>query len=377
MKNEDNIVYLPEINVASMLPFGSMLRPLLNDSCLNDADLNNIFKSRGVFVGDSDKRNTIPLMVTMILSPKEFEMLQEKQETKEDNPKHRNSVIKSSSKNSLTSIISEFQINTDEIEKINDDVHLNSPMVFGYVSKNHLELEYSIIREDLTKDWVRPQSSHSAKVIIIKDEAQGEIGICNEYTSKETDDINKKVIKDVVSFFKSKGEAEDTLETICANDFTNRERFNFMLRLAADIEDNSLEFIEIRDVEIGPDPDNPPKNPNSIIQQNVKKIIINGNGLERNTLLTDDKDKDNLLLRSIEAAYNFNCNGVKGRCVLQYGFMHFFRNQSGNKNMSQEFQVALLFLYAKSGNKTSLNNFVLNKFESLKRKQYETFKSSK
>lgn len=372
MKIEDNIAKLPQITVSSMLPFGAMLRPLLNDSCLSDADLNSVLKSRGVYVGDSDKKNTIPLIMTMVLSPKEFEMLQEKQDTKENNPKHRNSLVKSKTTNSLTSITSDFNIDIDEIEKLNFDVYLNSPMEFRYLSKNQLKLEYTIIRTDLTRDWVRPQSTHSGKVTIEKNETTGEINICNEYTSQETDDINKKVIKDFVKYMKSEGECEDKLETISANDFTNRERFNFMLQLAEDSDDGFLKFIDIRDIEIGPDPNNPPDNPNSIIQQNVKKVIINGTDLQRNSLLTSDEDKENLLLRSIEAAYEFNHNGIKGRCVLQYGFMHFFRNQ----NTSQEFQVALRHTSAKSENKTILNNFVLNKFESIKRKKYDEFKNA-
>lgn len=370
MSSENCIGYLPETSVASMLPFGAMLRPLLNDSCLNDTDLNNILKARGVFVGDSDKKSTVPLMVTMVLSPREFVQLQERQATKEDNPKHRNSSIKSKSSKSLTSIINGFSIDVVEFQKNNYGININSSMDFGFVSDNQIQLEYSIIRDNLTKDWVRPQSAHTAKIIITKNTATNEIGICNEYTSKETDEINKKVIKDIILFLKNQGEVEDELKTLRASDFTNRERFNFMLRLAQDSEDRLLEFLEIKDVELGPDPENPPKNPNSVIQQNVKKIIINGNGLESNSILTDDNNKDSLLLRSIEAKYKFNCNGIQGHCVLQYGFMHFFRNQ----NTSQEFQVALLYLNSKTGNKTSLNNFVLNKFDSLKRKQYESIK---
>jgi len=279
-------------------------------------------------------------------------------------------VIKSKSNNHLTSIINEFTIDPKEIEKKNHDIHINSPMEFGYVTENQVKLEYNIIRVNLTKDWVRPQSTHSGKIIITKDNTTGEIGICNEYTSKETDDINKKVIKDVVSYLKEQDEVEDNLKTICANDFTNRERFNFMLQLAQSNDDGTLEFIEIMDVELGPDPDNPPKNPNSVIQRNVKKIIINGNSLERNSILTDDNDKDNLILRSIEAKYKFNCNGVQGFCILQYGFMHFFRNQ----NTTHEFQVALSYLNCKNGNKNNLNSFVLNKFEALKKKQFESLK---
>ncbi|WP_088227389.1 hypothetical protein [Desulfosporosinus sp. FKB] len=370
MKSEIDVVPLPKVSVASMLPYGSMLMPLLNDSCLTDSDINNVLKSRGVFVGDSNKKNTIPLIVTMILSPKEFATLQERQGNKEDNPKHRNSIIKSKSDTSLTSVISGFEVNVDKIEQ-NENIQIITPMMFGFISSNELELEYSIIREDLTRDWVRPQSTHSAKINIRKDLSSKEIRVSNEYTSKETDEINKILIKDLVSFLKEKDEVEDRIETVHAKNFTNRERFNFMLSLAQDTEDKMLEFLEIKDVEIGPDPDNPPKNPKSFFQENVKKVIINGNKLERNILLTDDGEKDNLLFRSIEAVYSFNCNGVKGRCILQYGFMHFFRNQ----NTSEEFQVALLFLNTKPGlNKKNLNRFVLNKFEELKRKQFDAFK---
>lgn len=370
MDYEENIVPLPIINVASMLPFGATLRPLLNDSCLSDSDINNILKSRGVFVGDSDKKNTIPLMLTMVLSPKEFEQLQEKQATKEDSPKHRNSVVKGKSRSVLTSIIDGFVVDVDKVEKMNPDVCINSPMIFGYVSENQIQLEYNIVRTDLTRDWVRPLSTHSGKIVVSKDTSSAEVKVCNEYTSKETDDINKKIIDDVVSYLREKGEVNEKLKTICASDFSNRERFNFMLSLAQSSKDGTFEFIEIKDVEIGPDPENPPHNPNSVIQQNVKKIIINGNGLESNAILTNDSDKDNLLLRSIEAKYNFNCNGARGSCILQYGFMHFFRNQ----NTSQEFQVALPFINTKSGNKASLKDFILKKFESIKIEQLENGK---
>lgn len=373
MNYEEKIVPLPETSVASMLPFGATLRPLLNDSCLSDSDINNILKSRGVFVGNSDKKNTVPLMLTMVLSPREFEQLQEKQATKEDSPKHRNSVIMSKSNNALTSVINGFTVDVDKVEKLNPDVHINSPMIFGFISENEIQLDYNIVREDLTRDWVRPLSAHSGKIIVSKNSNSGEIKVCNEYTSKETDEINRKVIDDVISFLRENGEVDEKLSTICASDFSNRERFNFMLSLAQNSEDSTLEFIEIKDVEIGPDPDNPPHNPNSVIQQNVKKIIINGSGLESNAILNNDSDKDNLLIRSIEAKYNFNCNGVRGSCILQYGFMHFFRNQ----NTSNEFQVALVFLNSKSGNKSSLKDFVLNKFESIKIKQLENRKSAK
>jgi len=361
--HDDQIMRCSEISVAQMLPFGFALRPLLNDSCLTDGDLNNVLKSRGVFLGNTDKKSTIPLIVTMVLSPKEFETLQERQETKESNPKHRNSTIKSKTTNPLIKAIADFEIPVNKVENMND-IELLTPMNFATLSENHLQLEYIISRKDLTKDWVRPESRHSGKVNIKKDVSSNVVEICNEYTSKETDDINKQVIKELLTFLKENQEVDDKMETVSASDFTNRERFNFMLQLAADSDDGSMKFVEIKDIELGPDPDNPPKNPNSIIQQNVKKVIINGNALERNSLLTNDTDKDHLIFRSVEAKYEFNFKGIKGSCIIQYGFMHFFRNQ----NTSQEFQVALLYLKSKSANKASLNNFVLEQFERMKKK---------
>lgn len=368
--NDTAVINLPEISIAQMLPFGFALRPLLNDSCLTDSDLNNVLKSRGVFLGNAEKKSTIPLIVTMVLSPKEFEMLQERQETKESNPKHRNSTVQSKSANSLIAAISEFNISVDNIEELND-IELITPMNFATLSENHLQLVYSIIRKDLTRDWVRPVSRHTGKVEIKKNDESNIVEICNEYTSKETDDINKQVINNLLSFLKEKQEVDDKTETVSANDFTNRERFNFMLQLASDSDDGSMKFVEIKDIELGPDPESPPKDPNSIIQQNVKKVIINGNALEGNSLLKNDADKDHLILRSVEAKYEFNHKGTKGFCVLQYGFMHFFRNQ----NTSQEFQVALLYLNSKAINKAALNNFVLEQFEQMKKKilqQYNT-----
>ena len=360
---------IPEINISSMLPFGTALRPLLMQSCLSDADMNTVLRKRGVYVGNADKMTLIPLMLSMVFSPREFEMLQESQGTKEDSPKRRNSSINGNTDAKLFSVLKDYEPDAKLIESQNPNVLLNTPLSFDALNENKLIMNYEIIRQDLTKDWVKPNSKHVGKVIIEKGENK-QIQICNEYTSKETDDINRQIIKEVVSFLFSRKEISDNEKTIKAEDFDNRRRFNFLLQLAQSTADMSLEFSEIRDVELGPDPQNPPRNPNSIIQENVRKLIINGSALEKNIALTADQDKDNLILRSLEVTYLFNFRGTKGKCTLQYGFMHFFRSQ----NTSKEFQVALL--YCKpigSVNKRALESFILEQFDILKEKVYQSF----
>ena len=78
---------MEEINIKTLLPVGEKLKPLLSKSCISEADLKGILAERGVFIGDNSKQMSIPLLTLSIISPKEFEKLQEFQKTKEDSVK--------------------------------------------------------------------------------------------------------------------------------------------------------------------------------------------------------------------------------------------------------------------------------------------------
>lgn len=70
------------INTDTLLPVGERLKPLLSKSCISESDMKNILAERGVYIGDSDKKSSIPILTLSILSPREFEKLQELQKTK-------------------------------------------------------------------------------------------------------------------------------------------------------------------------------------------------------------------------------------------------------------------------------------------------------
>ena len=65
------------INTDTLLPVGERLKPLLNKSCISESDMKALLAERGVYIGDSNKRLSIPILTLSILSPKEFEKLQE------------------------------------------------------------------------------------------------------------------------------------------------------------------------------------------------------------------------------------------------------------------------------------------------------------
>ena len=96
---------MEEINIKTLLPVGEKLKPLLSKSCISEADLKGILAERGVFIGDNSKQMSIPLLTLSIISPKEFEKLQEFQKTKEDSVKFRTSKIESSTSYTLNTFM--------------------------------------------------------------------------------------------------------------------------------------------------------------------------------------------------------------------------------------------------------------------------------
>jgi hypothetical protein len=67
-----------------LLPFGETLRPLISSSSLEGIDLKELLQKRGIFVQKSEKRNLIPILTSLLLSPREFDLLINKQDFKEN-----------------------------------------------------------------------------------------------------------------------------------------------------------------------------------------------------------------------------------------------------------------------------------------------------
>lgn len=352
---------LPDVSVSRMLPFGVTLRPLLVQSSLSDSDLNMLLRERGIYVGDVEKQKLVPLIMKTIISPQEFELLLEKQTSKEDAPKRRNIQVDSTTQTSLFAALKDYSIdNAEAIPATVQNSKIFSPIAMEAVSENEITLAYKIKREDLTKDWVTPSSVHNGAVTLIKDPSTSTVRISSEYTSQETDDINRRIIKLYTDYLRKRGEIGNEENRILPEDFTNRERFNFLLRIASDTENRSLVFSGINDLEIGPDRTNPPPNGNGLMTENVRKMILNGKQLENNLALISDDEKEHLMLRSLQVDCDVNFQGKGYRCRIEYGFMRFFRNQ----NTTPEFQYSVPWIKtAGSSNETAVRKFVMETFE--------------
>ena len=88
-----------------LLPFGEALRGFLEQPFIAPADLKHTLRSRGVFLARNEKRDTIPVLVCVLLCPREFDELRECQSSREDNPKTITRALPWNSRKSLLEAI--------------------------------------------------------------------------------------------------------------------------------------------------------------------------------------------------------------------------------------------------------------------------------
>lgn len=365
------------INTDTLLPVGERLKPLLSKSCISESDMKNILAERGVYIGDSDKKSSIPILTLSILSPREFEKLQELQKTKEDSLKTKIIKAKSQSDKNLNNLIPQDLVKRDDLIDEYDCFDFDTDLSFNMDDQNKLVLDYTIIREDVTKDWANNKSRYTGRVEIEKSATQGMICFRNEYTSSETEVINKKIIKMVTNHLQILGEIsnKESPFEITSDKFNNIQRFAFMLQLANDSPSGFLSFEAVKNIEIGPDrkvnmPDN-----TKWMGGSVKNIIINsekGKTLENIEYISDKQYHEFLILRKVQAQYKFSFGVLEGQCIVEYGFPHYFRSHV--RNHSFEISVPKIYFSkdSKSENSRNASRFILKEFQDMIQQKYDS-----
>lgn len=370
------------IDIQTLLPVGEKLKPLLNKSVITESDMKNILRKRGVFISGNDKKAIVPYLTMSLLSPKEFEELQELQKTKEDSLKFRNKSVESISPTNLNELIDIDLVDVDLIEAQLNDCTFNTDANFKVINSNKLIIEYEISRNDLNKDWANAESKFNGRIEIEKDITTKEISFISEYTSIETEEINGLILNKVIKELNEKNEIEEKkILEITSDDFTNEKRFEFLLSLTKDSPNSLLKYKSVRNIEIGPDKTtNLHLTQSTIILDNsVKNIIINGEKgetLQNIEYVTNKIFHKALILRAVQVEYSFNVVGASGTCIIEYGFPHFFRSYKKSK----VFEVTINKLWfdknSVSSNTKSASRKVLGEFNNFYMNEYKKIKSS-
>jgi hypothetical protein len=153
-------------DIDQFLPCGEMLRGFMEQPFVNRDDLKKVLRNRGVFTSNVEKHDMIPILSATILSPSEFDYLRECQNSREDNPKIITQTIEWQSEDTLFESVPEnFEINSFlDLEFSNYKV-IGSPTFIPIEGNpNHIKIDFSIEREDLSKNWATNKSIFSGSL---------------------------------------------------------------------------------------------------------------------------------------------------------------------------------------------------------------------
>ena len=377
---------LPEIE--TFLPYGNSLRELISQSYISAFELKRTLRQRGVFVNVTEKEQTIPLLMSILLSPGEFENLREKQNTKEDNIKTTSFTIPLASDLEGSSLLSLIPDNLDLNKLIGqEDFRTNfrvdgSPN-FQMTSKdnpNRIELPFTTTRDNLTKDWATNKTKHESKIIVerVVEDNKPMLKVTQEYTSGETKVVGKEFSKTFTQNLKDqKIIAEDVQpRKILFNDFNNENRIKFLQKLMADISKSGiLELDDITDIELSPDRGAEIPDKIGFLQDKIDSIRLKGKDLFNSSFVQDVPLHKCLFFSGIEATYKFKILNVSGTCSVNFSFNGFLKSQDVWSELEIRLGSMVFDKGSKGQKKNEYQSKILDYFEKTKFSIYELYKS--
>lgn len=378
-------IEIPEIE--TFLPYGNALRDLVSQSYISAFELKKTLRQRGIFLNSGDKEHSIPLLMSLILSPAEFESLREKQNTKEDNIKTTSFTIPLSVDSTDTSLLALIpdNLNLNQLighEDFRTNFSVDGNPNFQMTSKtnpNRIELPFTTTRDNLTKNWATNKTKHDSTIIVerLVEDNKPILKITQKYTSSETKTVGKEFAKAFTHSLKEQKVVAEDVEPrkILFNDFINEDRIKFLQRLMADVSGSAiLELDDITDIELSPDRTAEMPEKLGWLQEKIDSIRLKGKDLFNSEFVQDQLLHKCLLFSGIEATYKFNVMNVSGTCSVTFIFNGFVKSQDVWSELEIRLGSMVFDPGSKGQKKNEYQSKILDYFEQTKFPIYERFR---
>lgn len=308
-------------DIDKFIPYGEMLRGYANQNIISNAEIHRILRERGIFTLNQEKEYTVPILQTLLLSPREFEEVRNSFSKKEDNEKAFSREINWATNETIfiPEILS-ADVNDYMIRSL-PTCELKHPIIFTKYNdnQNHLIAEFTLYRHDRNKSWFEQTNEFTGKVEFINENGKGHIRIT--HTAPETKDLAEQIVKVQVNKYKQRGliHQDEKPRKILFSEFTNETRFVFFYRLTTHLDTDYFTCENIKDISIKPEDD---ANLPDEIQwmDKLKKILLSGDSLDKKDFMKEKKFHKSLVLWSMDATYSYEYLGEKGKITLNLGF---------------------------------------------------------
>ncbi len=304
--------------------WGDRLRILLNSDHISNGEITETLKEKGIFVGSTDKSDTVPLLSTCLLTPAEFKKLVEKSFTRESGKKYSSCkfILKSKNANWKTELLNNFDSVVKGIN-LEDDREFASEPAISVDPDGNVRIAYSLRVLDFSKDWIEQEIVYPGEILLKQSGGGLEIEVNRFRTSKDTNKFNDGVTGAIGKFYKSIDVTTDEKpESILFDDFTNSERIRFFLQLTS-VNTPELSFKEIGNFEIIRDQETgslPKEQRIEWMEGRVNKVQIKGKDLGRIFLLEEPAYYQYYYLVKMTSIYAFKFGANAGECSIDFSF---------------------------------------------------------
>ncbi|MDY6438443.1 MAG: hypothetical protein SPK85_04925 [Prevotella sp.] len=360
-------------DINKFIPFGESLRGFANQRFISQADIHRILKERGVFTLNQEKDYTVPILQTLLLSPREFDKIRDAFSSKEDNEK-------SFSRDIVWNL--NIQIFQTDLLSVDVDTFIKRNLPTCKLGKlirfekydnnpNHLIAQFTIERHDINKSWYEQTNVFQGSVEFVNENGKGHLRIT--HTAPETKMLAEEIAKQQIERYKKNGSipTNEVPKKIIFSDFRNEDRFAFFYRLTTRLENEMFTCESIKDISIKPQ-----ENcvlPNGIEWMNqMKKILISGDALDKTFFMKETKFHRSLVLWNVAAQFSYQYKGEEGEMTVNLGFPDY--NKKGD---SAEFEMNICPLRNRraldSKNKKKLIAQLLSELDKQKSIVYNNF----
>lgn len=371
-----NLIDEPKSDNGKILPSGEYLRSFINNSSISESELNIFLKRKGIYFCNPKKEDMIPFICSLVISPKEFEILKDYHQLTEGKDKNRSSRLDTV-----------FEVKGEDLGKVLKSIDLNKvvksdfPMYqftipiasFNLDEKNkQLILEYEIESYYRNRTWDEQISNFKGKVAFDYSKKSLEIISNNIYTSKETYEINRQIINFAKQELKRANLIKSTTEKrILMDGLSNSQILQFLLSFTNNEFFADIEFINIISIDMELPEEIPENSDIKWMEKHVRKLKLDGAKIEELTLIKQDENHEYLKCWGITVEYKVDNFKIKGSATVKLEF-------SKMKNNS-EFMILIdkCKFDSKQFSERSLREIIQKDIDSIKHDNYKKIKGEK
>jgi hypothetical protein len=202
-----------------------------------------------------------------------------------------------------------------------------------------IRMDFEIERLDRSKSWADSRKRFKASIEIQKNKAKDELVVISTHTAPETKQTNRAVTQHLISHFKEQGQItkKTKVRQIRFCDFTNANRFDYLLGLTRYSKFATVSFEEVVDIGLVPDEEHTLPNELEWMQERIRGLDLRGTSLEDSDFLSNLKYRPCLLIHRLDAKFRFSLSSMDGHCVISLGFPDF--NNGHNRESEIELRI--------------------------------------